>query len=60
MNPKEIKKLLIDKDTTIIELAKEIGVRREYLSVVIHGHRKGRNIWPKIAKALDIELPEAA
>lgn len=56
MNPKEIKKLLIDKELTIADLARKVGVKRNYLSMIIHGHRKGEQHWPKIANALDIKL----
>ena len=60
MDAIEIKKQLLDKRWSIVDLARIIGVRREYLSRVIHGHRKGKRIWPKIAKALNIDLPKAA
>ncbi len=58
MEPKEIKKLLIDKDLTVTELAGKVGLKRTHLSLIIHGHRKGKQYWPKIAKALNIELQE--
>lgn len=60
MTPKEIKKRLIDKELSIADLAKKIGVSRTFTSRVIHGHKKGAPTLKKIAMILNFELEEVA
>lgn len=55
-----VKGFLLITNSDITELARKIGYRREWVSLVIHGHRKGRKIWPRIAEILDIEFKAAA
>lgn len=38
---------------TITQISKEMGVSREYLSMVLNGHRKPKNIEKRMTDALD-------
>jgi len=55
---KTLRKILIDRDTSTLELAHEIGVTPEYLSSVINGRRKGVPVRYKIAEALNMSYKE--
>ena len=58
--PQEFKIILIKKEKTITQVAKKIGCSREWLSLVIHDHAKGKKTVKNFFKALDLDLPEAA
>jgi transcriptional regulator with XRE-family HTH domain len=57
MDAKKIKKLLIDQNLTVAELARRAGYSRVHVSEVIHGHRKSleaqRRIWAALKAARD-------
>ena len=56
MNKAEIKKLLIDKNMTQTQMAKEIGMSRQYLWAIFSGHQKAWKYRRRIAQYL--QLPE--
>ena len=58
MTPKERKKLLIDKDLTITELARRVKRDRSWIVRTIHGHEKPRPTQELIAKELDVPVDE--
>ena len=49
---KAVKKLLIDKDLTITELARRIGKSRVWTSYIVNGHLES----PEVRKAIAWEL----
>ncbi len=49
---KEIKKLLIDQEITIVELARRIGKSRTWTSLVINGNMRSPATRSLIARAL--------
>ena len=51
---KIIKKIMIDRDLTIVKLAQMLNVTANYLSLVIHGHHPGYPLREKISRVLDI------
>jgi transcriptional regulator with XRE-family HTH domain len=51
---KKIKIRLIEKELTMVDLAKEVGLSRPYVSNLIAGRRKNEEAWKKILKALEI------
>jgi transcriptional regulator with XRE-family HTH domain len=51
-----IKKTLIEKGMTQIELAEKIGTSNKYLNLIIYGDRSGKKYLNKIAKVLEIEI----
>lgn len=51
---KKIKRLLLDKNLTMKELAAKAGITPNHLSVVINGHAPGYEIREKIAFALNV------
>ena len=53
---KEVEKALIDRDMTKGDLAAEIGITQAYLTDVLKGTRIGKEIKPKIAKLLELDL----
>lgn len=54
----ELRKLLIDRNVTVTSLAEAIGVSREWLSKVIHGHWPGKPTRVRVAHALGVELKD--
>ena len=58
MTPKDRKKLLIDKDLTITDLAKRVNKTRCWVVRVIHGHEKPKPTQEAIAKELDVPVDE--
>ena len=50
----EVKKVLIDRDMTQAELAAELGIKRQYLSLILCGERKNSRYVDKIKKVLDM------
>lgn len=55
---KAVKKVLIDQDMTIADLARKIGYGREHLSAVIHGRVESERAQKVIALALGKDFSE--
>lgn len=55
---KKIKKLLIDCDLRMVDLARQIGESRIIISHIIYGRRFVPRIRKKIARALGVSLEE--
>jgi DNA-binding Xre family transcriptional regulator len=55
---KKLKKLLIDHNMTVTSLAKEMGINRSWLSLIINGHFKAYHIRIKIARFLKVPYEE--
>jgi len=52
MDTKKIRKLMIDLDLSMNDLARLTGYSRVHLSYVIYGHRKSQRAARRILKAL--------
>jgi predicted transcriptional regulator len=50
---KRVKKLIIEKSLTVSELSKRTGYSISYVSMVINGRRKNREVRDAIARALE-------
>lgn len=57
---KEIKKKLIDKDMTQVELAEQLGVTKQYITKIITGTRAGNKYLCRIGAILDIDIAKFA
>lgn len=57
---KEIKKKLIDKDMTQVELAEQLGVTKQYITKIITGTRTGDKYLCRIGVILDIDIAKFA
>lgn len=57
---KEIKKKLIDKDMTQVELAEQLGVTKQYITKIITGTRTGDKYLCRIGAILDIDIAKFA
>lgn len=57
---KEIKKRLIDKGMTQVELAAELGITRQYITKIITGARTGDRYLCRIGTILDIDIAKFA
>lgn len=55
---KDIKKLLIDKDLTIADLARKINRSRVWTSYVINGHMKSHETRKAIARELQTRVED--
>lgn len=55
---KTIKKLLIDKDMTVADLARRIGKSRVWTSYVVNGHMKSPAVREAIAAVLDAQVED--
>lgn len=55
---KEIKKALIDADIKQIDIARKLGITRQYVHVVIKGHRRTAYVRKAIAKAVGRRVDE--
>jgi transcriptional regulator with XRE-family HTH domain len=52
---KDLKKAMIDMEVSVIELAKQSGITRVWLSHIINGREKGsRKVRESIASALQV------
>lgn len=51
---KTVKKRLIDMDMTQAELAKELGVGRQYMNRILSGDRSGKKYKAEIARILKL------
>ncbi len=52
---KEVRKKLIDKDMTQVELALLLGCNKQYLQKILTGERSGKKYIDEIMKILGIE-----
>lgn len=52
---KKVRKRLIDKDMTQVELAVLLGCSKQYLHKILAGERSGRKYMEAIARILGIE-----
>lgn len=52
---RKVKKRLIDKNMTQMELAKLLGCNKQYVHKILVGERSGKKFMEKISKILDIE-----
>ena len=57
---KEIKKKLIDKDMTQVELAEQLGVTKQYITKIITGTRTGDKYLCRIGAIPDIDIAKFA
>lgn len=48
----EVKKILIDRDMTQAELAERVGIKRQYLSLILCGERRNSRYVDEIRKVL--------
>lgn len=53
---KEVRKRLIDKGMTQVELATLIGCKKQYVYKILCGERSGEKYIEEIAKILDIKV----
>lgn len=51
----DVKKRLIDKGMTHTELAERLGIKKQYLTLVLSGERKNSRYVEKIREILGIE-----
>lgn len=51
----KVKKRLIEKEMTQVELAKLIGTSNKYINLIIHGERSGEKYLQRIANILEID-----
>lgn len=52
---KKVRKRLIDKNMTQVELAGQLGCNKQYLYKILTGERSGKKYIDEIARILDIE-----
>lgn len=57
---RKVKKRLIDRNMTQVELAALVGCDEQYINKILYGKRSGRKYRAKIADILDIPLDAAA
>lgn len=53
---KEVKKRLIDKDMTQVELANMLGIKKQYMTRILCGARAGTKYLDRIGQILDIDI----
>lgn len=53
-----VKKRLIERGMTQVQLAEEVGTSNKYLNLIIYGDRTGEKYIQKIASALEIDPEE--
>lgn len=53
-----IKKALIDKGMTQVQLADNLGVNPKYINLILHGERSGKKYLGDIANLLELEPEE--
>lgn len=51
-----VKKTLIEKGMTQVQLADEVGTSNKYLNLILYGDRSGDKYLLSIARVLDIDL----
>lgn len=55
---RKVKKKLIDKNMTQVELAALLGCNKQYVRKILFGERSGKKYIKKITKILDLEAVE--
>lgn len=55
-----VKKKLVEKGMTQVELAEEMGTSNKYINLIIYGERSGKKYIPHIAQILDIDIDKIA
>lgn len=55
---KKLKKLLIDHNMTVTNLAEKVGIKRSWLSLIINGHYKAYSVRIKIARFFNVPYEE--
>ena len=55
---KKIRALLLMKDTTCAELAREVGVSRTWVSLVVNGHKRSDRIRKVVAQRLGVAVSD--
>lgn len=55
---KKLKIILIERDMSITDLAKKVGITRSWLSLVLNGHHKSYHTRIKISRLLNISYEE--
>lgn len=50
-----VKKALIEKGMTQVELADRVGANPNYIDLILHGQRSGKKYITRIANILDLE-----
>ena len=50
-----VKKALIEKRMTQVQLAEEIGTTKKYLNLILYGERSGDKYLDSIVKILDLD-----
>lgn len=58
MSNLEIKALIVLNGTSISEIARKAGVTREWVSLVVNGHKKSKKIRKVIAQAVGKSVDE--
>lgn len=51
-----VKKTLVEKGMTQVELAEEVGTSNKYLNLILYGDRSGEKYINGIARILDLDL----
>lgn len=51
----EVKKRLIDKRMSQVELAKMVGTTKQYLNLILYGERSGEKYIGNIVKVLELD-----
>lgn len=51
-----VKKTLIEKGMTQVQLAEEVGTSNKYLNLILYGDRSGEKYLVSIAKVLGLDL----
>lgn len=52
---KYITKVLVDREMSKAELAKQVGISPQYLNCIIRGMRSGKKYMPYIVKVLELD-----
>ena len=55
---KKIRALLLMQDITCAELAREVGVTRTWIPLVVNGHKRSRRIRRIVAKRLGMKVED--
>lgn len=53
-----VKKTLVEKGMTQVQLAEEVGTSNKYLNLILYGDRSGEKYINGIARVLDLDLEE--
>ena len=51
----QIKKALIDKNMSQVELAEQVGTSKQYLNLILYGERSGKKYMDQIKDVLELE-----